>query len=98
MPKSRPPYPVEFKQEAVRLVRAGQTPEDLSDRLGCSAQAIRNWVKQADVDAGKAEGLTSAERDELKQLRKENKQLRQDREILKKAAAFFARDTDGSSR
>lgn len=98
MPKSKPPYPEEFRQEAVRLVLAGQTPEEVHERLGCSAQAIRNWVKQAKVDAGKVEGLTSAEREELKQLRKENKQLRQDREILKKAAAFFAKDADGSSR
>lgn len=98
MPKSKPPYPAEFKREAVRLVEAGQTPEEVHERLGCSAQAIRNWVKQAKVDAGKAEGLSSVEREELKQLRRENKQLRQDREILKKAAAFFAKDADSSSR
>lgn len=98
MPKSKPPYPEEFKREAVRLVRAGQTPKEVSDRLGCSHQSVGNWVRQADIDDGKSEGLSSAERDELKQLRRENKQLRQDREILKKAAAFFAKDADSSSR
>lgn len=98
MPKPKPPYPEEFKREAVRLVRAGQSPKEVSERLGCSHQSVGIWVRQADVDAGKAEGLSSIERDELKQLRREVKQLRQDREILKKAAAFFAKDADGSSR
>lgn len=71
MPKINPLYPEEFRREAVRLVRAGRTPEQVHESLGCSAQAVRNWVRQAKVDAGEAEGLASAEREELKHLRKE---------------------------
>jgi transposase len=78
----------------VELVRKGQTPEQLARRFDPSAQAIRNWVKQADLDEGRrADGLTTGEREELGRLRRENKTLRQEREILKKAAAWFARET-----
>ena len=92
MPKSHPPYPPEFRAEAVRLVKAGgRDPEQLARDLGCSAQAIRNWVRQADLDSGqRQDGLTSAEREELAQLRRENRVLREEREILRKAAAFAA--------
>ena len=95
MPRSHPPYPREFRMEAVRLVRSGErTPEQLSRDLGCSAQAIRNWIRQADLDAGRrTDGLTTAEREELGRLRRENRVLREEREILRKAAAFFARET-----
>jgi len=95
MPRSHPPYPPEFRTEAVRLVRAGgRTPEDLARDLGCSAQAIRNWVRQADLDEGRChDGLTTAEREELSRLRREVRVLREEREILRKAAAFFARET-----
>ena len=95
MPKSHAPYPAEFRSEAVRLIRSGQrNPEQLARDLGCSAQAIRNWVRQADLDAGRRhDGLTTAEREELTRLRRENRVLREEREILRKAAAFFARET-----
>ena len=94
MPRSRPPYPPEFRQELVQLVRSGRTPENLSKQYEPSAQAIRNWVTQADRDEGRrADGLTSAEREELRRLRRENRRLREEREILKKAAAWFAQES-----
>ena len=94
MPKSRPPYPPEFRRRMVDLVRSGRAPEELSREFEPSAQAIRNWVRQADRDQGiRADGLTTEEREELRRLRRENKQLREEREILKKAAAWFARET-----
>jgi len=95
MPKSRPPYPPEFRRQMVELVRAGRTPEELAREFEPTAQAIRNWVRQADRDEGRREdGLTSAEREEIRRLRREVKQLRLEREILAKAAAWFARETD----
>jgi transposase len=102
MPKSRPPYPAEFRRRMVELVRAGRTPEDLAQEFEPSAQAIRNWVAQAERDEGhRQDGLTTSEREELNRLRRENRQLKQEREILKKAAAWFARETgtipDGST-
>jgi transposase len=94
MPKSRPPYPPEFRQRMVELVRAGRTPEELAEEFEPSAQAIRNWVKQTDRDQGvRSDGLTTEEREELQRLRRENKQLKLEREILKKAAAWFARES-----
>ena len=93
MPKSRPPYPAEFRRQRVELVRAGRTPEELSREFEPSAQAIWNWVRQAERDEGRRDGLTSAERDEIARLRRENRQLRQERDILAKAAAWFARET-----
>lgn len=88
-------YPPEFRQQMVELVRAGRTPEELAREFEPSAQTIRNWVKQADVDGGRRkDGLTSQEQEELRRLRRENKQLRLEREILAKAAAWFARETD----
>ena len=94
MGKSRRPYAPEFRQRMVELVRAGREPEQLAKEFEPTAQAIRNWVKQADIDEGRREdGLTSAEREELRRLRRENRQLREDREILAKAAAWFARET-----
>ena len=95
MPKSRPPYAPEFRRQMIELVRAGRTPESLSREFEPSAQAIHNWVRQADRDEGRRDdGATSAERQELVRLRRENKRLRQEREILAKAAAWFARETD----
>ena len=94
MPKSRPPYPAEFRQQIIELVRAGRTPEELEKQFEPRAQTIRNWVSQADRDSGKRhDELTSAERDELRRLRRENRQLKLEREILAKAAAWFARET-----
>lgn len=82
MPKSHRPYPPEFRRQMVELVRAGRNPEELAKEFEPTAQAIRNWVAQADRDAGRRDdGLTSAEREELRRLRRENKQLRIEREI-----------------
>jgi transposase len=95
MPKSRPPYPPEFRRQIIELVRAGRTPEELAREFEPSAQTIRNWLTQADRDEGRrSDGLSSAEREELKRLRRENKILRQEKEILKKAAAWFARESN----
>ena len=95
MPNPRPPYPVEFKRQMVELVRAGRVPEELAKEFEPTAQAIRNWVRQADRDDGfRSDGLTTTERDELRRLRQENRRLRQERDILAKAAAWFARETD----
>lgn len=95
MPKSHTPYPPGFRRQMVELVKAGRTPEELSKEFEPSAQAIRNWVRQADRDEGRREdGVTSAEREELQRLRRENKRLRVEREILSKATAWFARETD----
>lgn len=95
MPKSRPPYPEEFRQQILELVRAGRNPEELAKEFEPTAQTIRNWIKQAELDKGqRQDGLTRDEKAELARLRKENKQLRLEREILSKAAAWFARETD----
>lgn len=95
MPRTRPPYPEEFRREAVALIRSGQRSlAEASKSLGVSQQTLRNWLKQADVDAGRAEGVTSVEREELRRLRRENRILREEREILKKAAAFFVKENE----
>ncbi len=95
MPSTHPPYPPEFKAEAMRLARSGEKSiPALAGDLGISSQALREWVKQAEIDGGTREGLSAAEREELRQLRRENRILRQEREILKKAAAFFAKEND----
>ncbi len=94
MPKTRPPYAAEFREQMVALVRAGRTPQELSNEFEPSAQTIRSWVRQADLDEGRrTDGLTSEEREELKRLRREVKDLRIEREILGKAAAWFARES-----
>jgi transposase len=96
VPRTRPPYPPEFRAEAVRLARStGKTPQQVADDLGVSRQSVANWLRQADLDDGRRDdGLTSAEREELRRLRREVRELREEREILRKAAAFFARETD----
>ena len=94
MPRHRAPYPPEFRQQMVELVRAGRTPEELAREFEPTAQAIRNWVRQIDLDQGHREdGLKTSEQEELRRLRRENRQLREEREILAKAAAWFARET-----
>ena len=92
MPKI-PSYSVEFRLEAVRLLRSsGRSVPKLARELGVSPQTLRNWSVQLAVDEGKAEGLGTDERAELRRLRRENRILAEEREILKKAAAFFARE------
>src|SRR6266567_4315125 len=98
MPKI-PPYSLEFRSEAVRLLRSSdRSVPQLARELGVSPQSLRNWSVQLDVDEGKAEGLSSAERDELRRLRRENRVLAEEREILKKAALFSARQRNAVSR
>ena len=99
VPKTRPAYPPEFRREAVQMLRAGRTPRELAESLGVSQQTLRNWRRQDQLDRHERDdGLTSDEREELRRLRRENKRLEQEREILKKAAAFFARETDRTPR
>jgi transposase len=94
MPRTRPPYPEQFRRQAVELVkRSGQPVREIAKDLGVTEQSLRTWVKQADVDAGRAHGLSSEEKEELRRLRREVRVLREEREILRKAAAFFASET-----
>ena len=95
------PMTADIKREAValypamvELVRAGRAPKQLSREFGCSYWSIQSWVKQADRDAGRGNGgLTTAERQELTRLKRENRQLKEEREILSKAAAWFAQES-----
>jgi transposase len=97
MPKTRPPYAPEFRRQMVELVRAGRDPAELAREFEPTAQSISHWVAQADRQEGRREekgnGLSAAEREELARLRRENKQLRLERDILSRAAAWFARET-----
>ena len=94
MPRFRSAYPPEFRRQMVELVRSGRTPEELSREFEPTAQSIATWVRQGQRDAGKRQvGPTSAEREELTRLRRENHRLRQERDILAKAAAWFARES-----
>lgn len=95
---AKPPYPAEFRQQIIELVNAGRSPAELAREFGCTAHTLANWVGQAAIDRGKPlpgkEGLTSAEREELMRLRRENRQLKIEREILSKATAWFAGRSD----
>jgi transposase len=94
--KTRPPYPAEFRREAVSILRSGaRTPRQLAVELGCTEQTLRNWLRQDEADRGeRSDLLTSDERARLRELERENRVLRQEREILKRAASFFARESD----
>jgi len=95
VPKTRPAYPDEFRREAVQMLRAGRTPRELAQSLGVSEQTLRNWRRRDRVDRHERDdGLTTDERDELRRLRRENARLRQERDLLKRAAAFFAKETE----
>jgi transposase len=98
MPRFTVPYPPEFRRQIVELVRSGRTPEELSREFKPTAQSIWNWVRQAEREGGtrKDGGVTSPEREELSKLRRENHRLRQERDILAKAAAWFAREMSPS--
>ena len=95
MAKTRPPYAPEFRRQIIELVRAGRTPNELAKEFEPTAQSIHNWVAQVDRDDGlRSDGVTSSEREELSRLRRENRQLKLEREILSKATAWFARETN----
>ncbi len=99
MPKSRAPYPAEFRARMVEWVRAGRCPEELSREFEPTAQSIWNWVRQAERDQGvRLDGPTTDEKEELRRLRRENRVLREEKEILKKAAAWFAEETGSTPR
>src|SRR6267378_2408222 len=92
-------YSAELQQQLVRLARAGRTPEELAREFEPSAQSIRNWIKQSELDDGtRTDGLKTEEREELARLRRENARLKEEREILSKAAAWFAQETEKKSR
>ena len=96
MPRLRRFFPPEYKAEVVELIRStGKTVGQVARELDLTETAVRQWVRQADLGAGRRhDGLTTAEREELRRLRRENQDLREEREILRKAAVFFARETD----
>ena len=95
VPKTRPAYPPEFRREAVQMLRAGRTPRELAESLGVSEQTLRNWRRQDQRDRyERDDGPTSDERDELRRLRRENARLKQERDLLKRAAAFFAAENE----
>jgi transposase len=99
MPPTRPAYPPELRQRIVELARAGRTAASLAREFGPTENTIRNWIAQAERDAGvRTDGLTTDERAELNRLRRENRTLREEREILKKAAAWFAQETGATPR
>ena len=96
MPRTTPAYPPDFKAEAVRLVGSSdRSLTRIAKDLGIADQTLRTWVQHAESDDGAREAVAPNEREELRQLRREVRTLRHEREILKKAAAFFAKESDG---
>jgi transposase len=94
MPRSHPPYPPEYRRRIVELARAGRTVAELAREFEPTIETVRQWVKQAELDEGlRSDGLTTSEHEELNRLRRENRVLREEREILAKAAAWFAQET-----
>ena len=99
MPRTRTPYPAGFREQIIALAQAGRSVESLAREFEPCVATIHGWVKQAARDSGdRDDGLTSTEREELRRLRKENRQLRQERDLLSKAAAWFANNDAMSSR
>jgi transposase len=98
MPRPHPPYPPAYRAQILELVRGGRSPESVAEEYEPSAQTIRNWLKQEELDGPRrGGGLTPTEREELTRLRRENDRLRVEREILSKAATWFAREIDEST-
>ena len=97
MPRTRPPYPEEFRREAIKLAQLGDKPQrQLAEDLGISDVTLRDWLKQEKAERGERPGgLSSEEHEELQRLRNENARLRMEREILSQAAVFFAKESDG---
>jgi transposase len=95
VPRTRPAYPESFRREAIELLRQGRSPGELSKALGCSPQTLRNWRRQDQLDRHERDDdVTTDERAELERLRRENTRLRQERDLLKRAAAFFATESE----
>jgi transposase len=94
MPRTHQPYAPEYRRRIIELARAGRSINELTREFEPTAETIRQWVKQAGLDDGlRSDGLTTSEREELNRLRRENRVLREEREILAKAAAWFAQET-----
>ena len=99
MPRTRPAYPPELRQKLVDLARSGRSIGELAREYEPTENTIRSWARQAERDGGvRTDGLTSDEREELNRLRRENRVLREERDILKKAAAWFAQETGATPR
>ena len=99
MSRFRTPYPPEFREQILDLVRSGRSIASLAREFEPSEQTIRNWIKQADIDRGvRTDGPTTDAKDELRRLRRENRRLREEREILKKAAAWFAKEASSKPK